>query len=229
LVALRHLPRSLTLSESRSGPGSSRSARSTTSWRSARKCDAEASRDSRPTSSASTAISLICTTPAPAACRAFPSTTSTSGFVDAAIVQQEAFRRGVGRDIGLHLDTNFNYKIEGYLRLARALEAGGLVWLDVAWNGILKSVKIAAIADAYEVNIAPYNFNGHLGSLISAHTCAAVPNFKVTEIDIDDMSWKYDIVARPPVIDNGDLVLPNGPGWGADANEDFVRAHPPRG
>jgi L-alanine-DL-glutamate epimerase-like enolase superfamily enzyme len=30
------------------------------------------------------------------------------------------------------------------------------------------------------------------------------------------------------VIDNGNLLLPTGPGWGADVNEDFVRPHPPR-
>jgi L-alanine-DL-glutamate epimerase-like enolase superfamily enzyme len=32
----------------------------------------------------------------------------------------------------------------------------------------------------------------------------------------------------PPVIENGDLLLPKAPGWGADVNEEFVRAHPPR-
>jgi len=191
------------------------------------------------------------------------------------VAQLEAFRRGAGRDVGLHLDTNFNYKIDGYVKLARGLEPLGLVWLeidlydpaglalirrsartpiasceslygrrqfrpyfeqqavdyaiiDVAWNGILESIKIAAMADAFEVNIAPHNFNGHLGSLISAHMCAVVPNFKVMEIDIDDVKWKDDIVTRPPVIKDGDLMLPKGPGWGADVNEEFVRAHPPK-
>ncbi|MBV8493518.1 MAG: mandelate racemase/muconate lactonizing enzyme family protein, partial [Alphaproteobacteria bacterium] len=189
--------------------------------------------------------------------------------------QLAAFREGAGPDVGLHLDTNFNYKIDGFIKLARALEPLDLVWLeidlydpeglalirrssrtpissceslygrkqfrpfferqavdyaiiDVAWNGILESVKIAAMADAYEVNVAPHNFNGHLGSLISAYFCAAVPNFKVMEIDIDDVTWKDDTVTRPPVIENGDLLLPAGPGWGADVNEEFVRAHPPK-
>ena len=31
----------------------------------------------------------------------------------------------------LHLDTNFNYKIDGYVRLARALEPLDLVWLEI--------------------------------------------------------------------------------------------------
>jgi galactonate dehydratase len=38
----------------------------------------------------------------------------------------------------------------------------------VAWNGILESMKTAAMADAHEVEVAPHNFNRHLGSLISA-------------------------------------------------------------
>ena len=47
-------------------------------------------------------------------------------------------------------------------------------------------------------------------------------------LHIDDVKWKDDIVTVPPVIENGDLLLPTGPGWGADVNEEFVRAHPPK-
>jgi L-alanine-DL-glutamate epimerase-like enolase superfamily enzyme len=206
----------------------------------------------------------------------YPELNISKTVLDAAYDQLAAFREGAGPDVGLHLDTNFNYKIDGYMQLARRLEPLDLVWLeidlydpaglalirrsagtpiaslesiygkrnfrpffeqqsvdyaiiDVAWNGILESIKIAAMADAYEVNVAPHNFNGHLGSLISAHFCAVVPNFKVMEIDIDDIRWKDDIVTVPPVIANGDFLLPTGPGWGAEINEEFVRAHPPKG
>ena len=85
--------------------------------------------------------------------------------------------------------------------------------------------------------MATHNFNGHLGSLISAHMCAVAPNFKVMDIDIDEVTWKDDIVTAPPIIEiitqnpgqsaeeieNGDLILPKGAGWGADINEEFVR------
>jgi galactonate dehydratase len=205
----------------------------------------------------------------------YPELNIDQRIVDAAVAQMEAFRRGAGPGVGLFLDTNFNYKIDGYIKLARALEPLDLEWLeidiydpkglasirrssrtpissceslygkrqfrpyfeeqavdyaiiDVAWNGILESLKIAAMADAYEVNVAPHNFNGHLGSLMSAHMCAVAPNFKVMEIDIDDVIWKDDIVTLPPTIENGDLLLPTGPGWGAEVNEEFVRAHPPK-
>ena len=192
------------------------------------------------------------------------------------VAQMEAFREGAGPEVGLHLDLNFNFRTEGYIRIAQAMEAFDLAWLeidsydpaalatirrsartrvasceslfgrrqyrpfleqqsvdvaiiDVPWNGILESVKIAAMAETFEVNVAPHNFNGHLGSLMSAHFCAAVPNFQVMEIDIDDVPWKDALVTRPPVIEAGELLLPSGAGWGAEVNEEVVRAHPPSG
>ena len=68
--------------------------------------------------------------------------------------------------------------------------------VDVIWNGFTKSLKIAAMADVYEVNVAPHNFYGHLASAISAHFCAAVPNFRIMEIDIDGVPWRDEIVER---------------------------------
>ena len=36
--------------------------------------------------------------------------------------------------------------------------------IDVPWNGVGESLKIAAMADTYEVNVAPHNFYGHLAT-----------------------------------------------------------------
>ena len=99
--------------------------------------------------------------------------------------------------------------------------------VDVPWNGIFTSFKIAAMCEAHETNCAPHNFYGHLSSLMSAHFCAAIPNFRIMEIDIDDVPWKDDIVTAPPVIQNGVLKVPCGPGWGTDLNEKEIAKHPP--
>ena len=99
--------------------------------------------------------------------------------------------------------------------------------VDVPWNGIFTSFKIAAMCEAHETNCAPHNFYGHLSSLMSAHFCAAIPNFRIMEIDIDDVPWKDDIVTAPPVIENGVLKVPCGPGWGTDLNEKEIAKHPP--
>jgi L-alanine-DL-glutamate epimerase-like enolase superfamily enzyme len=85
------------------------------------------------------------------------------------------------------------------------------------------------MAEAYEVNVAPHNFYGHLCTAHSAHFCAAIPNFRIMEIDVDDVPWKNDLVTVPPRIEDGYLILPTGPGWGTEVNEEAVRAHPPQG
>ncbi|PPQ26190.1 mandelate racemase/muconate lactonizing enzyme family protein [Rhodopila globiformis] len=101
--------------------------------------------------------------------------------------------------------------------------------IDVIWNGFLESIKIAAMAEAYEVNVAPHNYYGHLCSAVSAHFCAVVPNFRVMEIDIDSVAWRDELFINAPMMENGALVLPDRPGWGVDVNEAAVRAHPPKG
>ena len=63
---------------------------------------------------------------------------------------------------------------------------------------------------------------------ISAHFCAVVPNFRVMEIDIDSVAVAGRTVHQRPAIENGELMLPKGPGWGVEVNEAAVRDHPPR-
>jgi L-alanine-DL-glutamate epimerase-like enolase superfamily enzyme len=107
-----------------------------------------------------------------------------------------------------------------------AARAVDVAIVDVPWNGIWQSLKIAALAEAHEVNVAPHNFYGHLSTLMSAHLCAAIPNFRIMEIDIDDVPWKDDLVTYVPEIEDGCLKLPPGPGWGAQLVDEAIAAHP---
>jgi L-alanine-DL-glutamate epimerase-like enolase superfamily enzyme len=100
--------------------------------------------------------------------------------------------------------------------------------VDVQWNGMWESVRIASLADAFETDCAPHNFAGHLSSYISAHFCAAIPNYRIMEYDMDEAPWRNEIFTHPPVIENGQFVLPTRPGWGTDINEEAVKAHPPK-
>ena len=191
------------------------------------------------------------------------------------IEQLRTIRQAIGPDMGIHLDINFNFKTEGFKRIADAVAQASLTWLeidthdapalaeikrgapcpiascetlhgrrefkpffdhyatdvaivDVIWNGLNESLKIASMADVYEVNVAPHNFYGHLCSAISATFSAIVPNFRVMEIDIDSAPWRDEFYTVVPAIENGQFVLPKGPGWGIDVNEAAVRARPPK-
>jgi galactonate dehydratase len=100
--------------------------------------------------------------------------------------------------------------------------------IDAQWNGLVEAIKMAAMADAYEVNVASHNFNGPLANIMSAHFCAAIPNFRIMEFDVDEVPWKPKLLTNAYVIENGELLLPSGPGWGTVVNEAVVRAHPAR-
>jgi L-alanine-DL-glutamate epimerase-like enolase superfamily enzyme len=99
--------------------------------------------------------------------------------------------------------------------------------IDVHWNGLWESARIATLADAYDTDVAPHNYEGHLASMVSAHFCAAVPNFRIMEIEVDDVPWKDELVTHVPVIENGELVLSDRPGWGTEVNEQAVKKYAP--
>ncbi len=103
-----------------------------------------------------------------------------------------------------------------------------VVIIDVPWNGFLEGLRIASLAESYEVNVAPHNFYGHLATMMSAHFCAAIPNFRIMEFEGDDVPWNDDLVTHPPEVTDGELLVPTRPGWGCDVNEEAVRAHPPK-
>eukprot|EP00039_Didymoeca_costata_P033546 m.42879 g.42879 ORF g.42879 m.42879 type:complete len:442 (+) comp9924_c0_seq2:162-1487(+) len=106
-------------------------------------------------------------------------------------------------------------------------EAVDVCIIDPLWNGVDESVKMAELCDLYEVNCAAHNYHGWLGTAMCAHFCAAIPNFKILEVDVDDVAWKDDIVTVVPQICDGVLSLPMGPGWGVDINEEILEKYPP--
>jgi len=205
----------------------------------------------------------------------FPELNAEPGLLASIADCLAAFRQGIGPEMGLHLDVNFNFKTDGFIKVARVCEPFNLAWLeidtfdaeglrlirdrarmpiasceslfgrrqyrpffenrsmdvaivDVPWNGLAESIKIASMADAYEINCAPHNFYGHLATMMGAHLAAVMPNFAIMEADIDDVPWKDDLVTQVPAIMHGTMTVPQGPGWGADVNEEALRAHPPK-
>jgi L-alanine-DL-glutamate epimerase-like enolase superfamily enzyme len=109
------------------------------------------------------------------------------------------------------------------LRPLLEAQAVDVAIIDVVWNGYLESLKMAALAEAHEVNIAPHNYGGPLTDLMCAHFAAAVPNLRIMEIDVDDVPWREDFVTVPPVVRDGAIQVPMAPGWGTEVDEAAVR------
>ena len=100
--------------------------------------------------------------------------------------------------------------------------------VDTPWNGVWQSMKIAACAEAHEVNVAPHNFYGHLCTMMNAHFVVFVPNLRIMEIDIDRLPWDDELFSTVPKIENGQLVMSDAPGWGIEPDEAALKAHPPK-
>ena len=97
-------------------------------------------------------------------------------------------------------------------------EALDVAIIDVVWIGAWQSLKIASAADAFQVNVAPHNYYGHLSTLMSAHFCSVVPNLKIMETDIDRVEADATIFTHAPNYVDGHLVLADVPGWGTEPN-----------
>lgn len=183
-----------------------------------------------------------------------------------------ALRNSLGDSIEIALDLNYNFKPEGFVKLARKLEKYNLAWLeidsfsadalqqikqsinipitscenllglrefipffmkrsmdnvaiDVIWNGFSESKKIADLANVYEMNIAPHNYNGYLSTFISLQFCSIVPNLKIAEVDVDDVPWRDELFTNIPKIENGFFLLNSNAGWGTDLNEDALEKY----
>jgi galactonate dehydratase len=101
-----------------------------------------------------------------------------------------------------------------------------VVMIETLANGLSESRRIADLAEVYDTMVSPHNWMSPLGTLINAQLCAAISNVEILEIDLDDIPWKGDLLTHPLEIEDGQLVVPDRPGWGADIDEEVVRAHP---
>lgn len=116
--------------------------------------------------------------------------------------------------------------LQQFLPFFRA-QAVDVAIVDTPWNGVWQSMKIAAAAEANEVNVACHNFYGHLCTMMNAHFCAAVPNLRIMETDIDRVSWDEKLFTHVPEFVDGHLVVPDRPGWGTEPIEEALLQYPP--
>ncbi|WP_309383262.1 mandelate racemase/muconate lactonizing enzyme family protein [Cerasicoccus frondis] len=86
--------------------------------------------------------------------------------------------------------------------------------------------RIATMAEAYGVPIAPHNPNGPLSTLASAHVCASIPNFFRCEFMYNDVPWRDQVISHPLDVRDGHLHLSERPGLGVDLIEEELEKHP---
>lgn len=102
-------------------------------------------------------------------------------------------------------------------------------------GGLLECKKIAAMAEARYVSVAPHNPNGPVATAAALHLAISLPNLSILEMPADDYlwsaRWRDELLVDASVVQprNGNLELPVQPGLGVELNEDALAKYAARG
>jgi galactonate dehydratase len=93
-------------------------------------------------------------------------------------------------------------------------------------GGLLEGVRIAAVAEAELIGVAPHNPNGPIAGAAALHFAVAVPNFVIQEEMSGAVPWYDDVVRTPMVRDGNHWQIPTAPGLGVEVDEAAAAQHP---
>ena len=90
-----------------------------------------------------------------------------------------------------------------------------IISIDLLWNGLQESLKIAEKAIAHNKKIAVHNYCGSLATSMALVFLSMLPtdSIELLEFDYDDVSWRDTIVSNPTKFSNGSLQYIPGQGW----------------
>jgi galactonate dehydratase len=95
-------------------------------------------------------------------------------------------------------------------------------------GGITELKKIAAIAEAKHITIAPHNVCAPVGAQAEIHLCASIINYEIQEYHAEFYDDHYfTIFPGFPRQRDGYVDLTDAPGLGLELNEEEIAAHPP--
>jgi galactonate dehydratase len=95
-------------------------------------------------------------------------------------------------------------------------------------GGLSEARRIAAMADAYRLAIAPHNPQGPVSTAASLEFGFATPSYLICEAVHLDVPWRSDVVSEGFTVEKqGRIVRPSSrPGLGIEINETEVKKHP---
>lgn len=102
--------------------------------------------------------------------------------------------------------------------------AARIIMLDPGWaGGISESRKIAAMAEAYHRPVAPHDCTGPVVYTAGTHLCMATPNAMIQEgVRAYYSGWYQDVTTNLPVVADGRVTAPEGPGLGIRLSDEFL-------
>lgn len=93
-------------------------------------------------------------------------------------------------------------------------------------GGLLEARKIAAMAEVYQMGVAPHNPLGPVANAAALHFALSTPNFLIQEDMLSDVPWRWDVVKSHLKTENGHWLPCEEPGLGIEVDEAEAARHP---
>ncbi len=108
-----------------------------------------------------------------------------------------------------------------------AARAVSIVQPDICHcGGLLEAKKIAAMAEAVSVGVAPHNPLGPIAGVAALHFAVSTPNHVIQEEMVGAVPWYFEVVDGPIRLVDGFWQVPEAPGLGIAVNEAACERHP---
>lgn len=93
-------------------------------------------------------------------------------------------------------------------------------------GGLFEAQKIAAMAETYNMGVAPHNPLGPVANAVALHFALATPNFLIQEDMLTDVPWRWDVVKSSLKTEEGYWLPTDQPGLGIEVDEEAAQEHP---
>jgi galactonate dehydratase len=93
-------------------------------------------------------------------------------------------------------------------------------------GGLLEAKKVAAMAEAVSVGVAPHNPLGPIAGVAALHFAVCTPNHVIQEEMVGAVPWYFDVVRGPIRMVDGFWQVPDMPGLGVEVDEEVCARHP---
>jgi L-alanine-DL-glutamate epimerase-like enolase superfamily enzyme len=106
------------------------------------------------------------------------------------------------------------------------LRAADIFQPDLAiCGGITEAMRIAAIASANQILLAPHLWGGALMFAAGLHVSAASPAAHIIEYSLGANPMLFELSEETPVLEDGMIEIPDRPGLGVTINYEFVKQY----
>ena len=138
------------------------------------------------------------------------------------IAETVAIRRAIKQEMA---GGEILFQMKGFSPLCRE-HAVEVIMPDVKHcGGLLELTHIAALAAMEGVAVAPHNPSGPVSTAASVQVCAALPNFRLLELQWGEVPWRGELVVPAERFVHGEIAVPDHPGCGVTLNEQLCKKY----